>query len=105
MKTGCLFAFLSGVTLFVLALLFSFALDAVLPRPNEANFEGIGRLSGFVLMFVAPAAFIFGYRRQARREAQQPRPPENLRPIDYTQIGRTNQQPSEPNSNERSADN
>ena len=84
-------------------LLFSFALDAVLPRPHGASFEGIGWLSGFLLMFVAPAAFIFGYRRQARREARQPRPPENLRPIGYTQIGRTNQKPSEPNSNERRA--
>ena len=81
----------------ILALLFGFALDAVLPKPGNVNFEGIGRLTGFALFIIAPWAFVLGYRRQARRTAEKPRPPENLRPIDYSRLGQATQKP--PTSN------
>jgi hypothetical protein len=103
MKTGCLFATLSIVSVIILALLFGFVLDAALPKPNGANFEGVGRLTGFVIIIVVPWTFILGYRRQARREAQKPRPPENLRPIDYSRLGQTTQQPPTPNRDDRNA--
>jgi hypothetical protein len=103
MKTGCLFAFLSSVTLFVLALLFGFALDAVLPRPHGANFEGIGRLTGFLFLFLVPSAFIFGYRRQAQREAQKPRIPENSRPYDASRMKGSVQLPQVSNPDDRNA--
>jgi hypothetical protein len=90
MRTGCLYAFVVVIGTLVISVILLLAVQAILPAPVTLNPEGIGRIVGFVLwLFVAPAAFIFGYRRQAKREANKPRPPENLHPIDYSQLGET----------------
>jgi hypothetical protein len=94
MKTGCLFASLAFVVTMTLALAFGFALEAVLPKPTSVNFEGIGRLAGFTCLILVPAAFVFGYRRQAKRDSQKPRPPENVRPYDASRMKQSIQPPS-----------
>ena len=103
MKTGCFCSFLAVVGAFVVVFLLMLALDAILPASIKLNPEGIGRISGyFIWPFVAPGAFIYGYRRQARREASQPRPPENLRPIDYSRLSETIHSQQPPNDSRRS---
>src|SRR4051812_14891287 len=92
MKTGILFSIVAFVATFVLAVLAGFALDAILPAGTSVNYEGLGRVTGILLLFIVPAAFISGSKRQARTRARQPptpSQPENLRPVDHEAIKRT----------------
>jgi len=99
MKTGCLFAFLTFVAgFFVTALvIYGFGMLFTYVRVNQHHVvEEIGN----IWFFVTIGAFIYGFRLQTRwkaqRQAEEPRPPENLRPIDYSRLRKTVEGKSEP---------
>jgi hypothetical protein len=90
MKTGLYFALLAFLGGLVVSIVLTGVVEAFLPHGHHANIEGITGLVFVPVWLVAiPATFIHGYRKQSRREAQTPPTPENLRPVDYSNIGST----------------
>jgi len=91
MKLGCLYSLLGFIALFVGGMFLGFLID-LLPGVH-ANYEGIGSLISWVfILLVGPAAFIYGFRLQERKDkekATKNAKPEQLRPTNLSGLQKT----------------
>lgn len=94
MKNGCLFALAALFGICGSAMFAAAILNAMFPS-LRLNVEGIGSIASYPAWGVAIWLFIYGYRKEKRAEAARPKPPENLRPIDYSSLGKPTSKGSE----------
>ena len=88
MKLGCLFAFLTFVGVVLVSSFLAFLVDLI-PGIN-ANYEGFGAIGGYIFwLCLGPLAFIYGFREQAKQDRENKlknAKPENLRPLNLTNV-------------------
>ena len=92
MRTALIYVAIASVGTLSLVIAFMILLMIIFPSLNgRINGEGVGRATGFIIMFIViPASATIGFKRQSRKEDEHRSKPvkeiENLRPLNLKGI-------------------